>query len=347
MLILGIFLGCGKETIPPEFKDKIVYVCGEGICTINPDGTERKVIVPIEKGGPFSNVRWSPNKRKVAFNGKVNKNNRVMVVNSNGSDLKVFGLPEPKKKKKKSDVPRVSWGEYSLNFCEWSPSGEYFRYRSSGELDGNYIEVMNLDGERITEIYGYNGSFIDDSIIVFFEPYISKKTTHGTMIIKYNFISGQKEELVREEGALYYCLACSPQSRRIAYGYDWSAAKSPLWTMQLDGSNKRKLVSEHDQIEGGQFKKIAFSPAGEKILFLPDNGSKSRIYVINVDGTGLYSVTDDFVNAVGGADWSPDEEHIIFTSNKGGNEELYIIKADGTDLKRLTNNEIKDCCPDW
>jgi len=66
-----------------------------------------------------------------------------------------------------------------------------------------------------------------------------------------------------------------------------------------------------------------------------------------VDGTGLYSVTDDFVNAVGGADWSPDEEHIIFTSNKGGNEELYIIKADGTDLKRLTNNEIKDCCPDW
>ncbi len=348
MLLLGIFLGCGKETIPPEFKDKIVYVCGEGICTINPDGTERKVIVPIEKEGPFSNVKWSPNKRKVAFNGKVNKNNRVTVVNSDGSDLKVFGLPEPKKKKKKPGALTIALGKYSLYFYEWSPSGEYFRYGWGG-IDESYIGVMNLDGKRITEFSGYPGSFIDDSTIAFIEPYMGRKrTADGLLIIKYNFRKGQREELIREGGVNYCILTCSPRLHRIAYGdNNWVSAKSSLWIMDLDGSNRKELVSEHDQIEGGQFMKIEFSPVGEKILFIPDNGNKSRIYVINIDGTGLYSVADNIVNAIGGADWSPDGEHIIFTSNKEGNDELYIINVDGSGLVRLTNNETPDCCPDW
>jgi Tol biopolymer transport system component len=94
-------------------------------------------------------------------------------------------------------------------------------------------------------------------------------------------------------------------------------------------------------------KVIKFSPKGDELLFITDEGNRSQIYVIKVDGTGLRRVTENIVLVNGGVSWSPDGKRIVFVSDKDGNNELYIINEDGTGLKRLTKNNVDDCCPDW
>ncbi len=133
-LLLTGFMGCegAEKAISPELKNKIVYVSEQGICTINPDGTDLKVIVALEKGGRFSNPKWSPDKRRIAFNGKVKGSNRIMIVNSDGSDLKIFGLPEPKPKKLKPGEVRIALGKYKFIFSRLVPFGQAIFIFSSG-----------------------------------------------------------------------------------------------------------------------------------------------------------------------------------------------------------------------
>ena len=94
----------------------------------------------------------------------------------------------------------------------------------------------------------------------------------------------------------------------------------------------------------------SWSPDGHRIAF--DNGGPAGgdIFVINVDGTGLQQLTDDFASRNIRADWSPDGRTIAFTSRRDGNDEIYVMNADGSNRDnplRLTFNLFADNAPDW
>ncbi len=347
MLLLGIFLGCGKETIPPEFKDKIVYVCGEGICTINPDGTERKVIVPIEKGGPFSNVRWSPDKRRIAFTGHVEGNTRIMIANPDGSHRKVLALTEGSPKNRKQQKLYATFARYDLEFAGWAPSGRYVLYKLGPVLDASSSGAISIKGSVVPDFWELSPKLWGKRFLVYVARYGSVITT-GNDIFKYDFETKEKFNLTNtnDDSLVQFYPVVSQNDKMIAFQSS-GPSEDALWIMKSDGSGKKKLAIKGRHYQTMTWGVLSFSPAGDKIMFLSCEGDRSQIYVINTDGTEFKAITDKIVKGFGGVDWSPDGKRIVFTSNKDGNDELYIINVDGSGLVRLTNNETPDCCPDW
>ena len=87
--------------------------------------------------------------------------------------------------------------------------------------------------------------------------------------------------------------------------------------------------------------RIAFSATGWSV-----KGAGEEIFVMNLDGTGITSITnsrgDDREPA-----WSPDGNKIVFSSERDGNWEIYTMNANGSDQTRLTDSPGIDLYPAW
>ena len=351
-LLLTGFMGCEgaeKAIPPPELKNKIVYISEQGICTINPDGTDLKVIVPLEKGGRFSNPRWSPDKMWIACTGHAHGYKTIVLVKSDGSELRTLGSLQSSKttgEKGKSDRLKVEQGEYDISFIAWSPDGKYMLSYPSPCPDCADFLLIDRKGKKVFKLNGLYPAFCGEDMVVY------SFASPGTSVIRsdifcYDLKEKTKKNLTNDGKLIYYSPVPSPDCLRIAYGFGDFTLYNELWMMDSDGSHRRRLVSQNKDFVGGPLRVISFSPDGSKILFLPDNGDKSNLYIINTDGGGLYVLVSGIVNASGGADWSPDGKSIAFSSNKDGKNEPYIVNVDGTGLRRLSTNTAGGCCPDW
>ena len=134
---------------------------------------------------------------------------------------------------------------------------------------------------------------------------------------------------------------------RIAFtsGQDGS---SYIWVMNEDGSGRTRLtdgpahVFQHDLNPD-------LSTDGSRIVFVSDRDVDYRewkLYVMNVDGTGLTRITDNIFSDSPPA-WSPDGSRIAFHAYLDANWDIYVINADGTGLTRLTHEPSDDLYPDW
>ena len=81
----------------------------------------------------------------------------------------------------------------------------------------------------------------------------------------------------------------------------------------------------------------AFSPDGERIVFISDRDGNQEIYVMNRDGSGQQRLT--FTNDVQEdlPSFSPDGTQILFGGTVGGYEDLYLMRSDGSQMVNLTN----------
>ncbi|MGH9970749.1 MAG: Calx-beta domain-containing protein [Pyrinomonadaceae bacterium] len=83
-----------------------------------------------------------------------------------------------------------------------------------------------------------------------------------------------------------------------------------------------------------------------KIAFASDRDGNFEIYVMDADGGGQTSLTEnpgeDYCPA-----WSPDGQRLAFVSTRDGNAEIYVVNSDGTGQTRLTNNTASDLAPAW
>ncbi|HUI46345.1 MAG TPA: hypothetical protein VL122_10240 [Nitrospirota bacterium] len=135
------------------------------------------------------------------------------------------------------------------------------------------------------------------------------------------------------------------QSSRNGYACD------KIWTMNIDGSDKRMVSPDH-----GAHTCSFFFP-DNRIIFAstahlpgacppkPDMPKGARyiwplysydIFTANIDGNGLVKITDN-----PGYDAEPvvssDGKQIVFGSQREGNFDVYLMNADGTNVQRLTN----------
>lgn len=76
-----------------------------------------------------------------------------------------------------------------------------------------------------------------------------------------------------------------------------------------------------------------------KIAFTSDVDGVTRIYVVNMDGSGLFELAADIFPTFNPA-WSPDGQRISFSSNDEKSGSLYLVNADGTNMERVL--ETKD-----
>ncbi len=136
------------------------------------------------------------------------------------------------------------------------------------------------------------------------------------------------------------------QSSRGGYACD------KIWTMNIDGSDKRMVSPDH-----GANTCSFFLPGDRKIIFSSTNHipgdcpprpnllTSARyvwplfpygIFVANADGTGLMRITDnpkyDAEPIV-----SPDGTQVVFGSQREGNFDVYIMNIDGSSVRRLTD----------
>lgn len=376
LLLTFVLFGCateGRKSIPPELENKIVFLCSEGICTINADGSHRRVIVPSDSGGLFSNPTWSPDKQMIAFTGHIAGRARIMLVNSDGSNRRVFNLPEEKGLRKadtgsKREIlrpvekdsrrgkvvpPVVSLGPYDLYFSDWSMPGEYLSGTLIAGLDGAGITfIIDTLGNELFRIEGaLHSRFCGDRKIVWWGPSGSWGSRENYLVC-YDLDREKKVDLAFDSIFYFDAPIPSADGKRIAYTFSSVHNIRELWIVDVDGSNRIRLLGEED-FNDQYLSNISFSPDGKFILFIPvkkggyDREPRGAIHIVDIDGSNLRTITDVIVKWRGGISWSPDGTQIVFTSDKDGNDELYIVNVEGTGLRRLTNNKAMDCCPDW
>ncbi len=154
----------------------------------------------------------------------------------------------------------------------------------------------------------------------------------------------------------------SPTGDKIVYT-STESGDIELWTMNIDGSDK-KMVTSDLGYDGGAF----FSPDGTKLIFRSSRPkteeeikeykdllakglvkpTNMELYVCNIDGSELTQITE-----LGNANWAPffhpSSEKVIFSSNhksrRGFPFNLFMINVDGTGLEQITFDEQFDSFP--
>jgi Tol biopolymer transport system component len=135
-----------------------------------------------------------------------------------------------------------------------------------------------------------------------------------------------------------------------------------IWTMQRDGSDRRRLSPAGMNTVGDP----SWSPDGQLITFQspeePDNDQHpQQIYTIHPDGTQFrqithYAVIRGVTIATYGARWSPDGTRIVFahrdpytTIGPDGqpHADVFEMNPDGSDVVQITFSPEKDNGPAW
>ena len=139
----------------------------------------------------------------------------------------------------------------------------------------------------------------------------------------------------------------SPDGTQLVFAV---SQRTPMGTLQHDlyivnrnGMNMRWLTRAEGMEDYPQW-----SPDGSKILFRGASVTgQTDLYTINVDGTGLVTVTAGLTQLSGKLDpaWSPDGSHIAFIGVQGGSYKVWTIKSDGTDARPVTTDTGFDMQP--
>lgn len=141
-------------------------------------------------------------------------------------------------------------------------------------------------------------------------------------------------------------------SEKIVFSSYQDGDTSEIYIMDTNGSNPTRLTNNT-----GNDSRPSISPDGSKIVFDHDKGRyyeghlivNREIYLMNIDGSGLVSLTDDDYEDYNPS-FSPDGAKIVFDSNRGGGQEIYKMNIDGSNITRLTTtsatNEYPSYSPD-
>ena len=114
--------------------------------------------------------------------------------------------------------------------------------------------------------------------------------------------------------------------------------------MNNDGSDRLRLVEG----QSGFLSAPSWSPDGSKLAFVSDMVGNVDIWVVDLDGSNLTSLTQDEARDHSPA-WSPDGAWIAFASLRDSLYwELYVMRPDGSDVQRLTWwEDASDLSPSW
>ena len=123
-----------------------------------------------------------------------------------------------------------------------------------------------------------------------------------------------------------------------------TTTQSDIWTMRLDGSDRRPLVvaPQHQWYP-------SLSPDMTKVLFATTQPPSGRsIQVMDVASGAISTLFDHSVASADSAPaWSPDGRRGAIESHHAGDPDLFVMYAHGARGRQLTHNTIWDEGPAW
>jgi hypothetical protein len=92
----------------------------------------------------------------------------------------------------------------------------------------------------------------------------------------------------------------------------------------------------------------AWSPLGDRIVFVSQEPGNDEIYTISPDGTDMQRLTFNDWEWDKHPSWSPDGSQIVFWSNREtGLHQLWVMNRDGSNQRRLLESPANDWDPVW
>jgi hypothetical protein len=111
-----------------------------------------------------------------------------------------------------------------------------------------------------------------------------------------------------------------------------------IWTIAADGTAPRRVTTDQND------RWATWSPDSRRIAFVRFQSGLDRLFVANVDGTGVTPVTASLALNVQDPEWSPDGQRFTFSTGS----RIYVINADGTNPQILSGAESGNAnYPSW
>ena len=114
-----------------------------------------------------------------------------------------------------------------------------------------------------------------------------------------------------------------------------------IFTMASNGTDVQ-LVTGASATESAP----AYSPFGNRIVYVGRGSSDTELYTINLDGTNRFRLTRDKTEQRD-PEWSPTGKLIAFEGTGPGNLDIFTIKPNGNNRKRLTDDFGNESGPTW
>jgi dipeptidyl aminopeptidase/acylaminoacyl peptidase len=118
----------------------------------------------------------------------------------------------------------------------------------------------------------------------------------------------------------------SQDGRRLAFITLNRNQAQEMWIADLNGSNRVKIATAPSLLT------LSFSKDDSKFAFASVEGSTSKLFIVNTDGSGMRQI--DWNGAfVGQAAWAPDGKVLYFSGNNGNAQQIATWRADAQTLK--------------
>lgn len=283
----------------------------------DPDGANPHVLTALPAEYSYSDLRWSPDDRKLAFQrGRTFDYDVFYVAAAGGS------------------VTAITHDGNPLEGFTWLPDGSGVVYSSSRGDTVLYLRTMNLwaaqiGGKNLRQLTFGETSYVSPDMD-------SRGNLVATRrVIRFDIwrypVDGSPEDNARkgvqithQTGAVQ-TPSVSPGDRELVYLTD-SGGHGNLWVLNLETQESRELTFEHDpQVTVGV---PVWSPDGKHIAYVKRGTAAWNVdlWMMNPDGTDDHKISD----GGGWACWTPDSKWIYFSPPSSNGFRIDKAAPDGS-----------------
>jgi dipeptidyl aminopeptidase/acylaminoacyl peptidase len=281
----------------------VVFKNGVWLYIADADGSNMKLLTDLPDYPYQGSPSWSQDGKLIAFdvqkpqNGEQDKDARIVVVNADGTNPRVFG---------DGAMPSFSPGGKRLAISRYSPN------------PGVWVMSAEKPGEEpvLLDDRGWGTDWSPDGRSILY----TVTTGNGANFVVFDLVEGERRLVFPEDNlpyrTLFWNFSWSPDSKRIAFRGEKADGKSETGIVDARGS-KHGLTT---RLTDSTWNWVAWSPDGARILTTRNEPGRKfpQIFSFKPDGNEplewLRGQTDEAANV--SAAWSPDGKKLALCSRQ-------------------------------